>query len=187
MGTLRWGVICVMQAFVHLSGATRSVEHAVIGRRACEVEWDLLGMLDARAGAAPAARHDMTEPPGDTPSSLHDRPTALELIAAVRATLAEELLPALEGRRAFELRVSLRALGMVARETELAGVHARVRARALDALGAADERALAMAIRDGAFDGREAEVRAALRELVAAKLEVANPRYLATESEEEEQ
>ncbi|HEX5225690.1 MAG TPA: phosphotransferase family protein, partial [Solirubrobacteraceae bacterium] len=42
MGTLRWGVICVMQAFVHLSGATRSVEHAVIGRRACEVEWDLL-------------------------------------------------------------------------------------------------------------------------------------------------
>jgi len=36
-GALRWGVICVMQAFAHLSGARRSVEHAVIGRRACEV------------------------------------------------------------------------------------------------------------------------------------------------------
>jgi aminoglycoside phosphotransferase (APT) family kinase protein len=44
-GTLRWGVICVMQAFTHLSGAMRSVEHAVIGRRACEVEWDLLELL----------------------------------------------------------------------------------------------------------------------------------------------
>src|SRR3954447_20481508 len=36
-GTVRWGVICVMQANSHLSGARRSVEHAVIGRRACEV------------------------------------------------------------------------------------------------------------------------------------------------------
>ena len=52
-GTLRWGVICVMQAFTHLSGAMRSVEHAVIGRRACEVEWDLLELLDPlQEGAA---------------------------------------------------------------------------------------------------------------------------------------
>ncbi len=41
-GTLRWGVICEMQAFSHLSGEISSVEHAVIGRRTCEVEWDLL-------------------------------------------------------------------------------------------------------------------------------------------------
>src|SRR5947209_775980 len=32
-GTLRWGVICVMQAFKHLSGAIRSVEQ--IGRASC--------------------------------------------------------------------------------------------------------------------------------------------------------
>ena len=57
-GTLRWGVICVMQAFSHLSGARRSVEHAVIGRRACEVEWDLLELLDPgrrQAGRPPRA------------------------------------------------------------------------------------------------------------------------------------
>jgi hypothetical protein len=46
MGTLRWGVICIVQAATHLTGAVRSVELAAIGRRVCEVEWDLLLLLD---------------------------------------------------------------------------------------------------------------------------------------------
>jgi aminoglycoside phosphotransferase (APT) family kinase protein len=46
MGTLRWGVICIVQAATHLTGAVRSVELAAIGRRVCEVEWDLLGLLE---------------------------------------------------------------------------------------------------------------------------------------------
>lgn len=45
LGTLRWGVICMVQALTHTSGAVRSVELATIGRRVCEVEWDLLEML----------------------------------------------------------------------------------------------------------------------------------------------
>ena len=45
LGTLRWGVICQRQAHRHLSGQTRSVELAVIGRRVCENEWDLLELL----------------------------------------------------------------------------------------------------------------------------------------------
>jgi aminoglycoside phosphotransferase (APT) family kinase protein len=45
-GVLKWGIICMMQANTHTSGATRSVELAAIGRRVCENEWDLLGMLD---------------------------------------------------------------------------------------------------------------------------------------------
>ena len=44
--TLRWGVICRYQAERHLSGQTRSVELATIGRRVCETEWDLLNLLD---------------------------------------------------------------------------------------------------------------------------------------------
>ncbi len=46
MCTLRWGVICIVQAATHLTGAVRSVELAAIGRRVCEVEWDLLGLLE---------------------------------------------------------------------------------------------------------------------------------------------
>ncbi len=46
--TLRWGIICRYQAERHLSGQTRSVELATIGRRVCETEWDLLNLLEAQ-------------------------------------------------------------------------------------------------------------------------------------------
>jgi len=48
-GTLRWGIMCLLQASYHLSGAIRSVELAAIGRRACEMEWALLDLMEARA------------------------------------------------------------------------------------------------------------------------------------------
>jgi aminoglycoside phosphotransferase (APT) family kinase protein len=48
LGTLRWGMICRYQAERHLSGQTRSVELAAIGRRVCETEWDILDLLEAR-------------------------------------------------------------------------------------------------------------------------------------------
>jgi aminoglycoside phosphotransferase (APT) family kinase protein len=51
VATLRWGVICRHQAHRHLSGQTRSVELAAIGRRVTETEWDLLDLLDARSVA----------------------------------------------------------------------------------------------------------------------------------------
>jgi aminoglycoside phosphotransferase (APT) family kinase protein len=46
LSTLRWGVICRYQAERHLSGQTRSVELAAIGRRVCETEFDLLTLLE---------------------------------------------------------------------------------------------------------------------------------------------
>jgi aminoglycoside phosphotransferase (APT) family kinase protein len=45
LGTVKWGVICMMQASSHLSGANRSVELAAIGRRTCEAEYDLMLLL----------------------------------------------------------------------------------------------------------------------------------------------
>lgn len=45
LATLRWGAICLEQARVHLSGEFRSVELAVIGRRAAEMEYELMRML----------------------------------------------------------------------------------------------------------------------------------------------
>ncbi len=46
LGTWKWGIICRYQAERHLSGQTRSVELAAIGRRVCETEWDILDLLD---------------------------------------------------------------------------------------------------------------------------------------------
>ena len=45
LGTLKWGIICRYQAERHLTGQTRSVELAAIGRRVCETEWDILDLL----------------------------------------------------------------------------------------------------------------------------------------------
>ena len=48
--TVKWAVICALQASAHLSGSTRSVELAAIGRRVCESEWDLFALLGVAPG-----------------------------------------------------------------------------------------------------------------------------------------
>lgn len=42
LGLARWAAICVLQASRHIRGQSRSVELAAIGRRTCEVEYELL-------------------------------------------------------------------------------------------------------------------------------------------------
>jgi aminoglycoside phosphotransferase (APT) family kinase protein len=48
LGTLKWGIICIMQAQSHLRGLVRSHELAAIGRRVCETEYDLFLALEGR-------------------------------------------------------------------------------------------------------------------------------------------
>lgn len=48
LGTLKWGIMCIIQAASHLNGFARSHELAAIGRRVCENEWDLLELLEGR-------------------------------------------------------------------------------------------------------------------------------------------
>jgi aminoglycoside phosphotransferase (APT) family kinase protein len=50
LGTMRWGIGCMVQAERHLRGTTRSVELAAIGRRVCEQEYDVLLLLDEVLG-----------------------------------------------------------------------------------------------------------------------------------------
>ncbi len=45
-GCLRWGIMCLQMGYAHISGSYRSVERAVIARRAAETEYDLLQLLD---------------------------------------------------------------------------------------------------------------------------------------------
>ena len=48
LGTLKWGIMCILQANAHLAGFTRSHELAAIGRRVCENEHDLFLALEGR-------------------------------------------------------------------------------------------------------------------------------------------
>jgi aminoglycoside phosphotransferase (APT) family kinase protein len=46
LGSLKWGIMCGLQANAHLSGAYRSVELAAIGRRIVEQEQDVLRLIE---------------------------------------------------------------------------------------------------------------------------------------------
>ncbi len=48
LGTLKWGIMCMIQTSSHLLGLARSHELAAIGRRVCENEYDLFLALDGR-------------------------------------------------------------------------------------------------------------------------------------------
>lgn len=114
----------------------------------------------------------MTEP--------HDRPTAGELVEAVREFLERDVMAATEGRVQFHTRVAVNALGMVQRELELGPEQAVAHQARLDALGFADEAELAAAIRRGDVDDRYDDIKAAVTATVRDKLTVANPKYLDT-------
>jgi aminoglycoside phosphotransferase (APT) family kinase protein len=45
LSSVRWGVMCLEQARVHLSGEQRSVELAVLGRLSSEMEYEVLRMV----------------------------------------------------------------------------------------------------------------------------------------------
>lgn len=171
LATLRWGVICIMQAVTHLAGMSRSVELAAIGRRVCETEWDLLGLMGAELPALDEAGAQRE------PTPPHDRPTAWELVEAVREYLEQDVLPSATGRVRFHARVAAKALAIVERELVLGPAQAEAERERLAALGVADDAELADAIKDGRFDGREPELLASLAETVADKLAVANPGY----------
>lgn len=108
----------------------------------------------------------------------HDVPSAAELLEAVREFLESDVLPAVEGRIRFHVRVAANVVAMVGRELVLGPRQAADHAARLSRLGVTDEAQLAEAIRSGSLDARLDEVRAVVRATVADKLAVANPGYL---------
>ena len=188
-GTLRWGAICMTQTHAHLTGLLRSVELAAIGRRVCETEWDLLLLLEpvattealSKSALAKAALQLEQSQPGTTQApieGLHGRPSAEELLQAVREFLTEQVMPSTEGSLSFHARVASNVIAMVERELVLGPQQDQHRATSLREFGVGSERELAASIRSGGFS----ENRVALLELLAdgvlSSLLVARPTYL---------
>jgi len=172
-GTARWAVGCRGMAERHLSGQTRSVELAAIGRRVCEQEHDVLLALGLAADPLPEASGEPL-----SWSDLHGRPTSPELVAAVAEFLRGEIMPATGGRLNFLSRVAANVLDGVERELRLGPEQAGRQRRRLADLARTDQAGLAGAIRSGELAADDPAVLGAVRAAVTDRLVVANPRYL---------
>ena len=108
---------------------------------------------------------------------VYGRPTAGELVAAVRESLADAAAGKGPAPSGYAARVAANALAIVERELARGEADQRAYDRLLARLGAADEAALAAEIRDGRRDHQLAEIAALFRDIVAARLAVAHPGY----------
>ena len=114
---------------------------------------------------------------------MQDRPTAAELLDAVAGFLEQDVAPLLDARLRFHARVAANVLRILQREGELGPSQLARQRELLAGLLGRDAGVpelwaeLASAIRNGEFDGREADLLPVLREVTAQKLAIANPGY----------
>jgi len=171
LGTLKWGVMCIIQAATHLTGQSRSVELAAIGRRVCEQEYDLLALIDP-SGEVPSPTAGVAGP------TFHDVPTAGQLLEAVHEWVEGDAREATTGRVQFHTRVVANVMAMIERELESGPAMATAHATRLAGLGVSSEADLAARIRAGEWAVDDRSLLDAVRATVVDKLAVANPKYL---------
>jgi ketosteroid isomerase-like protein len=99
----------------------------------------------------------------------YGRPTAIELVDAVREFLDADVRAATNGQVNFHARVAANVLRIVGRELGATDAN--------DAADTIDETDLVAAVRDGNFDENPDELLAALRTIVYDRLRVAHPGY----------
>jgi len=161
--TLWWALGCLQMGQMWRSGADRTVERVVIGRRTAEQELDLVRLLEdeapeaERARALPPSKPVVPEPAGE--------PTNREIVQAVRDWIETSIKPHAEGHAKFEAVVAMNALGIVLRDLG-AGVRA-------------EDAALAEALLSGTTTLAEPGLLAKLRRAVLDKCAIDSPKYAA--------
>lgn len=160
--TLWWGLCCLQMADIWRSGTDRSLERAVIGRRASESEVDLLMLLEHRAPEV--ERYRIARPPV-TVNEATGEPSAAELLEALATWVANDIRPTAQGRDRFMASVALNALGILNRDAE-ANAHG-------------DERALSDDLLSGALTLSSPGVLARLKAGALARLAIDQPHYSA--------
>lgn len=158
--TVWWALGCLGMGQTWRSGADRSLERVVVGRRAAEQELDLLLLLEADAPEAERRR-----PPPAGPAyteSTEGEPSAAEVLAAVSEWLTANK-DKFTGRERFEHAVARNALGIVSRE--------------LTATPAARDRALSDNILAGQVSLETSGLLANLKRAALDKLAADQPKY----------
>ncbi len=114
--------------------------------------------------------------------TLSNKPTAADLVQAVRQHLQEKILPKLQGSDVFYLRIALNALGIVERELrEGPALTEADKQELLALLGSADtpdaEQVLLEKLKSGDLDVNSAGLLDYLTARTQRRLSVDNPHY----------
>ena len=161
--TLWWALGCLQMGQAWRSGADRTVERVVVGRRTAEQELDLVRLLEEEAPAAERAR--ALPPSPAVLAAPTGEPANREIVQAVRDWIEGSIKPGAEGHAKFEAVVAMNALGIVLRD--------------LDAGVRAEDAELAAALLAGTATIAEPGLLARLRRDVLDKCAVDSPKYAA--------
>ena len=111
---------------------------------------------------------------------MHQPPSAAELLRTVAATLADDVVPALDGPTQHRARVAANIVEIVAREVELGPDVRRTETDVLIEIAGTDDRHIvAAAFRSGAADepSEHHRVRELLVQIARGDLSIAKPDY----------
>lgn len=159
--TLWWALGCLQMGQAWRSGADRTVERVVVGRRTAEQELDLVRLLEEEA---PEAERERPLPSSPEPAAAPTgEPSNAEIVQAVRDWIETSIKPASQGHAKFEAVVAMNALGIVLRD--------------LGAGTRAEDAALAAALLSGERTLAEPGLLARLRRGVLDKCAVDSPKY----------
>lgn len=182
LGSLRWGIMCIVQARAHLDGHARSVELAAIGRRVVENEYDLYLLLAPGAVDAAAVELDAVgvAEPEPLPSLW---PPAHEMLLAAEEFSAG-LRDSVGGAVGFSGRVVENVMAMLRRElAQGSSAQARTmhRRREWATAQGSDwvlgDDTLAAALADSTADATDADLVALMVTWTLDRLRIVNPKY----------
>lgn len=181
LGSLRWGIMCIIQARAHLDGYARSVELAAIGRRVVENEYDLLLLIAPDAVDAATAALDGAATPAETAAPALWPPADEMLLAAEE--FAAGLRESVGGAVGFTGRVVENVMAMMRRELAHGpAAQARTTARRRDmnqrsTVDWTSDDALADALSQRHIEPIDPDVLSVLAEWSLDRLRIVNPRY----------
>ncbi len=170
--TLWWGMVCLTMGGLWRSGADRSLERAVIGRRVSEVETDLLLLFEEELGC------------GDRRlawRALEDEPAwgeidYPELLTALGEWNRQVIAAGSSGHQLFEARVAGNALGIAQRHARWGQAFGKACSERLQVIGL-DRAGLCRALASGEIGLEDHRVWDHLRLSAMERTSIDQPRY----------
>jgi len=170
--TLWWGVTCILMGNSFRDKTVRTLERTIIGRRASEVEIDLLlqfeEIFDISDRSLAWEEPDSTTVSGET--------TYEEIAQAVREWNSEKVRPQVAGHALFESRVANNALGILQRQLSFGEIFSARQKTRLDAMKTSAEK-LCKSIRQSKGEVPSGELWNHLRLLTLERLTIDQPKY----------